>query len=395
MQSLIAKDKIKRHILYLILPLVGLLFSSYTISHHYSTKMQSGETYRCNINATFNCDAVANSPYSELFNIPLGVYGAAYFLLLLVLLLIGLSNTKSAHEHALAYTYSNIAGTGVSLLLGVISQLHIKAYCITCIGVYCVCFIQTLMLLLQRQQFVFKGSFKALFQGLSTAALVMAAVIALHSFSKPRIADMQTAQQESTPQTVKTVQLPINKSRYVGNGEDYRFGSDTAKVKVVEFADFQCPSCKRLDQQLSVLKKQFGDRVLFVFKNFPLDKKCNKTMQHAGHPLACEIATLARCAGEAGKFWQYHDLAFAEQEQAKPTSPTNWAKQVGLSDQQIQTCKSSAWIIDKIKEDVELGIESGVQGTPALFINGRLFANAHNLNALRTEIERVLTDVQD
>lgn len=394
MQAFIAKDKIKRHILYLILPFIGLLFSSYTISHHYSTKMQSGEAYRCNINATFNCDAVANSPYSELFNIPLGIYGAAYFLLLLVLLLIGISNTKSAREHALAYTYSNIAGTGVSLLLGVISQLHIKAYCITCIGVYVVCLIQTVMLLIQHRQFVFRGSFKELFQGLSTAALVLAAVIALHSFARPHIpTEVQTAQPEPLSQTV--VQLPINKSRYVGNGEDYRFGADDAKVKVIEFADFQCPSCKRLGEQLALLKKEFGDRVLFVFKNFPLDKKCNRTMQHAGHPLACEIATLARCAGEAGKFWQYHDLAFAEQEQAKATSPANWAKQVGLSEQQIQTCKSSAWIIDKIKEDVELGIEASVQGTPALFINGRLFANAHNLNALRTEIERLLADAQD
>ena len=222
MQSLIAKDKLKRHVLYFFLPLVGLVFSSYTISHHYSTKMQSGDTYRCNINATFNCDAIANSPYSELFNIPLGIYGAAYFLLLLVLLIIGLSNTKSAREHALTYTYANITGTGVSLILGVISHLHIKAYCITCIGVYAVCVIQTLMLVLQRRQFVFKGSSKELFQGLSTAALVIAAVIVLHSFSKPRIPVAQQA--EPATQTVKTVQLPINKSRYVGNGEDYRVG---------------------------------------------------------------------------------------------------------------------------------------------------------------------------
>ncbi|MDE3269176.1 MAG: thioredoxin domain-containing protein [Pseudomonadota bacterium] len=394
MATLINKDKIKKHALYLLLPLVGLIFSSYTISHHYSTKMQSGETYRCNINATFNCDAVANSPYSELFNVPLGIYGAAYFLLLLVLLGIGLSNTKSAHEHALAYTYANITGTGVSLLLGVISHLNIKAYCITCIGVYCVCFLQTLLLIVQRRQFVFKGSIKDLIQGVSTAALVVAAVIAIHSFTKP-VMPVQQQTQATTEQTLKTVQLPINKSRYVGNGEDYRFGSDTAKVKVVEFVDFQCPSCKRLDQNLSELKKQFGERVLFVFKNFPLDKKCNKTMKHAGHPLACEIATLARCAGEAGKFWPYHDLAFAEQEQAKTASPVSWAKQIGLSDQQIETCKSSAWIIEKIKEDVELGIDVGVQGTPALFINGRLFANAHNLAALRTEIERLLADAQD
>ena len=393
MQSLIAKDKLKRHVLYFILPLIGLVFSSYTISHHYSTKMQSGDTYRCNINATFNCDAIANSPYSELFGIPLGIYGVSYFLLLLVLLIIGLSNTKSAREHALVYTYANIAGTGVSLILGVISHLHIKAYCITCLGVYMVCIVQTLMLVLQRRQFTFKGSVKDLFQGLSTVALVLAGVIALHSFAKPQIPIAQ--QTEPAAQTIKTVQLPINKSRYIGNGEDYRVGSDTAKVKIVEFIDFQCPSCKRLGQQLSVLKQQFGERVLFVLKNFPLDKKCNKTMRHEGHPLACEIAILARCAGEAGKFWQYHDLAFAQQEQAKSTSPVNWAKQVGLSDQQIQTCKSSAWIIEKIKEDVQLGIDAGVQGTPALFINGRLFANAHNSSALRAEIERILADAQD
>src|SRR5690606_27345113 len=109
-------------------------------------------------------------------------------------------------------------------------------------------------------------------------------------------------------------------------------------------------------------------------KNFPLNNQCNPAMGGGGgHPNSCNIATMARCAGQYGKFWQYHDLAFAGQRSITSQSHIGWAKEVGLTDDQIQTCLKSKDIREKIADDGRLGNEVDVEGTPTVYINGRKY----------------------
>ena len=77
-------------------------------------------------------------------------------------------------------------------------------------------------------------------------------------------------------------------------GEDYRWGSDTARVTIVEFADFQCPACKHLSDIMKEIKAIFKQQVLIVFKNYPLDNQCNQNIRRSFHPFACKIALMAR-----------------------------------------------------------------------------------------------------
>ena len=388
----------RRYLLFFILPLLGVACSAYALVHYYHVKLEQGGSFACNINQTFNCDTVALSAYSELFGVPMGVYGAAYFVALLVLLGIGISTHKGARDHLLAYVVMNVLGVLVSLVLASISHFVLRTWCLSCLGVYAVCLLQLLVLLWQRAKFDFKFDISAIMRGSTTALVVVIAAIALHSFAKPRLSRPvpPVAQNESdSPAEMlltsgEAQTIPINRTPYAGLGEDYRRGSDQAQVKVVEFIDFQCPSCQRMSAALEVLHKEYGERVLFVVKNYPLDKQCHPKMQRSIHEHACEIARLARCAGQFGKFWQYHDLAFAELREADDDKIVAWAKQVGLSDEQITTCRASQAIVEKIQDDIALGSRIGVEGTPAVFINGKRYVGAPQVEALRHAIDSLL-----
>ena len=394
----IGTASLKKYAPFFVLPLLGLALCSYALVHFYHVKLALGESFACNINQTFNCDTVARSAWSELFGVPMGVYGAAYFVALWILLGIGISAHKGARDHLLAYVAMNVLGVLVSLVLAVISHFVLHAWCISCMGVYAVCLLQLIFLLGQRHKFNFKFEVKAIVRGATTALVVVVAAVALHAFAKPRPsrpvppiaenASISAAEMLLASGAAQTI--PINRTPYAGLGEDYRRGADHARVRVVEFIDFQCPSCQRMSTALEVLHKEYGARVLFVVKNFPLDKKCHTSMSRSIHEHACDIAVLARCAGQFGKFWQYHDLAFAAQQDAGEGTIVAWAKQVGLSDTQISSCRDSRGILEKIQDDIALGSKIGVTGTPAVFINGKKYLGAPQVEALRRSINSVL-----
>ena len=393
MRSLISVNKGKEYWLFFALPLIGLLLSIYTVVHHYSVKLLGDNSFACNINQTFSCDTVALSPYSEIFSIPLGVYGIGYFLALWVLLATGISDRKDNKDHLLAYTYTIIGGTVVSLVLAAISHFQLAVYCVSCLSVNAVCLAQLVALIVQRRRFPFRINVMSLGRGSMTTLLVVVAVIALHSFVRPRIGVSPVSEQGNSELATlanDVNQIPINKSPYSGLGEDYRHGNDQAIVQVVEFVDFQCPSCKQMADIIDQLKKEYNEQVLFVFKNYPLDRSCNRKMSSDGHEFACEIAVMARCVGQFGKFWSFHDLAFANQKQASKKTIVNWAKQLGLTEEQIETCRVSEGLIDKIRDDINLAERVGVSGTPTLFINGRKYRGGLNIDQLRTELDRLL-----
>ena len=374
--------------------MIGLLLSVYTVVHHYSVKLLGDNSFACNINQTFSCDTVALSAYSEIFSIPLGVYGVGYFLALWALLATGISKRKGNEDHLLAYTYTVIGGTLVSLTLAAISHFKLSAYCVSCLSVNAVCLIQLIALIVQRRKFPFRFDVMSLGRGSMTTLLAVLVVIALHSFIRPRIgvpsAPSEQVGRELSPLADDVHQIPINKSAYSGLGEDYRHGNDQAMVQVVEFADFQCPSCKQMAGVIDQLKKEYRGQVLFVFKNYPLDRSCNNRMNNSGHKFACEIAIMARCAGQFGKFWSFHDLAFANQKQAAKETIVGWAKQSGLTDDQLATCRANEGLRDKVRDDIAIAERVGVSGTPTLFINGRKYRGGLDIDQLRTELDRLL-----
>lgn len=379
----------------LILAVIGIGLSIYSTMHHLEVKATGKTDAACNINDTFSCDEVALSKYSEIAGVPLGVFGLGYFLAALILLVIGLRGGKPAKEHLHGYIAMVTVGVVVSATLGTISATALGAYCLTCIGVYVLTGLQAATLLVWRKDLPGNFSIKNTLSGATTGVIAVATVVLVFNFTKSSLVSKTTesnaALNKDLPALSATVEvIPISKSAYSGLGEDYRKGNDNAKVVITEFADFQCPACARISETLGTISKEYGDRVLLVFRNYPLDSACNSAVQAKIHENACNAAILARCAGQAGKFWQFHDMAFGLQKDLSPNSMRQWGQQLGLSDEQMTTCLASKDMLAKIQEDVSLGNKLGVDSTPTIFVNGRKVLGGKGISELRTEIDQLL-----
>jgi predicted DsbA family dithiol-disulfide isomerase len=143
-------------------------------------------------------------------------------------------------------------------------------------------------------------------------------------------------------------------------------GPKNAPVTVIEFADFQCPFCKRSEDAVKAIHEKYGDRIQLVFMDFPL----------SFHPHAMPAANAARCANAQGKFWQYHDALFADQSKLEPADLKATAKTLGLDTAKFNACFDKNQYSEAIQQDLEEGHRLNVNGTPTFFIDGREIVGA-------------------
>jgi protein-disulfide isomerase len=158
-------------------------------------------------------------------------------------------------------------------------------------------------------------------------------------------------------------------------------GAATAPVTIVEFSDFQCPFCSRVNPTLKQVEDKYGDKVRVVFRNFPLLQI---------HPNAAKAAEAASCAADQGKFWEMHDKLFANQQKLAVDDLKAHATELGLKADVFNQCLDSGKKEAEWKKDMDEGSSYGLTGTPAFFINGRLISGAQPLEAFSTIIDEEL-----
>jgi protein-disulfide isomerase len=144
-------------------------------------------------------------------------------------------------------------------------------------------------------------------------------------------------------------------------------GPTTAPVTIVEFSDFQCPFCSRVTPTLEQVVTKYGNKVRLVFRQFPLPM----------HPNAAKAAEASLCANEQGKFWEMHDAMFKDQAGlAVDGLKTKAAGIAGLNAANFNSCLDSGKEAPAVKSDMQEGTKAGVNGTPAMFVNGRFINGA-------------------
>ncbi len=154
-------------------------------------------------------------------------------------------------------------------------------------------------------------------------------------------------------------------------------GDPKAPVTIVEFSDFQCPYCKKTQPTLNDLLTKYNGRVKLAYRDFPLREI---------HPRAQAAAEGARCAGEQGKFWEFHDALFADQSKLDEADLAAQARAVGLDEKSFQSCLASGRFKSNVEADMQEGNKVGVAGTPAFFVNG-VFLNGAQPQA---EFEKII-----
>lgn len=161
---------------------------------------------------------------------------------------------------------------------------------------------------------------------------------------------------------------------------DHVLGDKNASVKIFEFSDFQCPYCARHHETLQQIVNDYKGQVAWIFKQFPIQS----------HPLGLPGAIASECAAEQGKFWEMADMIFKNQSTLTTESFAKFAQNLGLDTNKFNACYKDEKYKDKIAADYNLGLDSGVQGTPSNFINNESVPGAVPIETLKQIIDQKL-----
>jgi protein-disulfide isomerase len=179
------------------------------------------------------------------------------------------------------------------------------------------------------------------------------------------------------PQAQQPQAPPPPQARNVEPGDGPAIGGKRPKVTIVEWSDFQCPFCGRVEPTLKQIMDTYKDDVKIVWRNEPL----------SFHPNAMPAAKAAMAAAKQGKFWQMHDLMFAHQQELSDAKYAEWAMQIGLDFARWQKDKESPEIAAQIQKDNSYGQSVGADGTPSFFVNGKFISGAMPFDTFKSVID--------
>lgn len=157
-------------------------------------------------------------------------------------------------------------------------------------------------------------------------------------------------------------------------------GAQDAKVTIVEFSDFQCPFCNRVNPTMNQIREEYGDDVRIAFKHMPLSIHAQAPAAHAA----------SEAAHRQGKFWEMHDLIFANQRDLSAATFEKYARQLGLNIAQFKADSNSAGVKKRVADDLREASKLGITGTPSFFINGRYLSGAQPFPNFKRLIDEAL-----
>jgi protein-disulfide isomerase len=163
---------------------------------------------------------------------------------------------------------------------------------------------------------------------------------------------------------------------------DHQRGPETALVTLVEYGDYECPSCGQTYPIIKEIQRRLGDRLRFVFRNFPLSQS---------HPHAQHAAEAAEAAAGQGKFWEMHDTLFEQQQALDDAHLVHYAVALHLDQETFVREMTEHAHTNRVREDFLSGVRSGVNGTPTFYINGVRHDASYELETLLAAIEAAMS----
>jgi protein-disulfide isomerase len=160
---------------------------------------------------------------------------------------------------------------------------------------------------------------------------------------------------------------------------DHVQGAETAPVTLVEYGDFECPYCGAAYLIVKKIQEVMGDQLRFVFRHFPLTQ---------AHPHAESAAEAAEAAGVQGRVWEMHDLLFENQHALDPLHLVGYAEELGLDTERFVRELEDGIYSVRVREDFMSGVRSGVNGTPAFFINDIRYDGSWDIPPLLEALKR-------
>ena len=338
----------------------------------------------CNVNTRVNCDMVLASSYGMLLGVPVALWALATYMALAALVLVrrrGLGEVRTRATLLLVAlaTWSLV----FSLYMAALAVFAVGAVCLLCSGLYLLnvviavlawrlARVDTPAVLLTRQRMILGGVTIA-------AALAITGGLQL-TFSSAAVSRLTPQDVEArNPKFYKWyTSLPVAET--LPAAEHVRGPADAA-ITIVEFSDFECGYCAKAFRDLRELERVQGHSLRVVFHHFPLDPDCHPHVPSPVHRSACQAAIAAECAARFGRFWDYHDRLFENQQRLDHDDLIATAADLGIDRAEFAACLDDPAARGRVVADAAAGAQLGVKSTPTLFINGRTVEGALDRDA--------------
>jgi protein-disulfide isomerase/rhodanese-related sulfurtransferase/uncharacterized membrane protein len=339
-----------RKLLLMALSLIGLFDSiylmwEYTSPAHPMVCMGGG------------CDAVRASAYSHLGGLPVPVYGMVmYASVVFLIFLYPLLPTPAARLSQYGIVLISGAAFLFSVYLTGIEAFVLHSWCVWCVlSALLVTAIFLLALVDSRRPGEPLDAARALSAVQRNFALILFAFV----LSVP--AFILLTQHGSLP-FVKPPSSETVKARLIRPDTNFS-GDPHASVTVVEFGDFKCPACRAAEITAKKIREQFGDKIRFAFRQFPLV---------GVHPESEKAAEASECAGQQGKFWQAVDMFYEHQDDLSMPALNRYAGEMGLDSRKFVACLQKGEMASHVTQDLLDGQALGVHATPTFFVDGHM-----------------------
>ena len=364
----------------LVCALVGLAASTAAAYTHYHLLYDPTYTSFCDVSARVSCTQVYLSPYSTVFGIPVAIFGALWFVVAALLVVVGLHARDAVRESAPGYLFVlSTMALAVILYLGYMSFVRLKLYCPLCLTTYAAVIglfivsgaattfpMTTLPRRASRDLRVFFGSPLAV---TLTVVVFSAAVMTLVLFPREPIAI--AAAPNPGADLTQDQRSEIERFMAAAPRVPLIISAEGAKVLIVKFNDFQCPACGQSYLQYKPILAKYEasnpGAVKMVLKDYPLNPSCNANVTVVVHPAACEAAVAVRLARQHNKGAEMEEWLYTHQPQMTPPSVRQAAHDIGgVTDFDAKFSSTIALV----KGETALGKTLDVKGTPTFFING-------------------------
>ena len=328
----------------------------------------------CNINKTINCDRALLSPYAKIFDFSLSDFGLSIHLILAFLLLALLTiHLGSFWKNSLFYLSILISLSSIAMIaLSLIESL----YCPVCWSLYALSFLTSGCLFWAlRKELLAPWSFltQALFNKssyITAGAFAMLSIFIHSSF-------INTYKLKDQKEILSSIFKDWQTEPVIELEPTYLAKKHKGGIRIAEFADFLCSSCKSVQPALKKFLENVPN-VSFDFYVYPLDGACNPAISNKGSGLSCELSKAIVCAKE--KSWEFHDFFFDKQSiflSARGDKEKiqklfdEVLSQTNLDKQTFTACMQKESTLEKVMQSAKAGSLAGIDGTPAFFINGK------------------------
>jgi uncharacterized membrane protein/protein-disulfide isomerase len=365
-----------------VLALFGLAASLISLYVHYQLLATPGYASFCDVSTAVNCQHAYLSRYGSVYGVPVALFGAIFFLFVLVLALLDLTGPGSVRESVPLYLFAaSTIGLAVVLYMAYAAFFVLRTVCLLCLATYAAVIGLFIVSGLSHSMPPMTSLPRRVFSDLRALAarpLILSVIIVCLAGAVSAVAFFPSEASLRALQSQRAARPATDdeRSEFVRYWESLPrvslpVPSDGAAVVIVRFSDYQCPACGQsffnIRPVLSKYQSQYPGTVKFITKDYPLQPDCNANILRPFHSASCDAAVAVRLARQHNRGDALEEYFYGHQAMMSPVTVREAAQTIGgVGDFDLQYTRA----LEGIKADVGLAALLGVRSTPTYFVNG-------------------------